>query len=165
MALVDLSKYDLLDLILASSWHEEKQADTVLKFTYALAGFLGEELSKCFDEKADLEFQNLLKTPGLTEQQVKEFYSAKIPNFEETIDELTLKFKKMFLLKVYQNKIEELKKSLSGMEKAMEKEKTDVQTNLMRMIADELSIYEQILLYCQQDNWDKVWEIIQTLPH
>lgn len=165
MAIADLGKYDLLDLILASSWPEEKRADTVLKFTYALAGFLGEELSKFFDEKADLEFENLLKTPGLTEQQVKDFYSAKIPNFEKTIDELVLKFKRMFLLKVYQNKTEELKESLAGMKKAMEKERTDVQTNLMRMIADELSIYEQILLYCQQDNWDKVWEMIQTLPH
>jgi len=165
MALADLGKYDLLDLILASSWPEEKKADTVLKFNYALSGFLSEKLSSHFDEKSDQEFFELLKKPDITEQQVKDFYSSKVPDFEGVIDQLVLEFKKMFLMKVYQNKISELKKSLSGMEKAMEKEKTDIQTNLMRMIGDESSTYEQMLLYCEQDNWDKVWELIQTLPH
>ena len=165
MALADLGKYDLLDLILGSSWPEEKQADTVLKFNYALSGFLSEKLSSHFDEKSDQEFFELLKKPDVTEEQVKDFYTAKVPNFEKTIDELVLQFKKTFLLKVYQNKVNQLRGSLKGMEKTMEKERTDVQTNLMRMIGDELSTYEQMLLYCEQDNWDKVWGLIQTLPH
>lgn len=165
MALPDLKKYDLLDLILAETWPEEKKADTVLKFNYALAGYLNENLSSHLDEKADKEFEVLIKDPLITPQKIEEFYKARIPNFWEKIESLVLEFKRMFIFGVYENKVNELKNSVLGMEQTISQETDENRKALYEKIKSDLADWEEILATAKNDDWDKVNILLQAIEH
>lgn len=163
--LSDLAKFDLLNLTLAETWPEEKQADMVLKFTAALSGYLGENLNQYFDEKAEEEFEKLAQDSTITPERVIEFYKTKIPHLEEIIDDLVLQFKKIFLLKVYENKVGQLKKEMEDFRKAQGEDKDEIKLQLFEMKAQELADWEQVLLYAQNDDWEKVSQTLEKIPH
>ena len=165
MALPDLKKYDLLDLILAETWPEEKQADTALKFNYALAGYLNENLSPHLDEKTEAEFEALTRDPSITPQKIEEFYKTKIPDFWEKIEQLVLEFKKMFVLGVYENKVKELKDSVLGMEQTIAQETDEARKTLYQKIKSDLADWEEILNTAKVDDWDRVYSLLQAIPH
>ena len=165
MALPDLKKYDLLNLSLAETWPEEKQADMVLKFNYALAGYLNENLNQYFDNKADSDFQAIIKDPKITSQKIEDFYKARIPNFWEKIESLILDFKRMFLTSVYENKVKELETSVSGMAQTISQETDETRKELYERIKDDLADWKEVLNSAQTDDWDKVISLVQAIPH
>lgn len=141
----DIANYDLIDLSMARKWPEEEQAAMVLGFNEALGGYITENISKYFDEKSNEEFKVLIKDPGITEEKVIEFYNTKIPNTKTVIDRIMLDFKKIFLLKIYENKVNELKSSNETQDTGL------------------LSKWEGLLVSAQQDNWTEVFEQISRL--
>jgi|SRR3989344_2378848 len=137
--ITDLAKYDLLDLLLAGSWPEEEQAKTVIRFTDALAEYVGEKLSEQIDAKIDEDLKQLLQQSTTTPEQVMAFYKEKIPGFEEKLDSLFLEFKKSFLVQVYEAKLEALR--------------THNQPDL-------ISLWEQILNSAKNDEWENTMNLL-----
>lgn len=162
--LTDLGKFDLLELALAETWEEEKQADLVLKFNQALAGYLGQNLEQYFGEGSDEALREILNDPGVTEERVIEYYKAKVPNMEETLGRLILEFKRMFLVKLYEKKAAELKERVE-ISKQATAEADGIKSHIIKRLEQELFDWEQVSQEAKNDNWDKVYEVLQKIEH
>jgi hypothetical protein len=142
MALIDLTALNLFDLILASSWPDEKQYEIgqlyMQAFSEALINAVGREL-----DKKDFEaVQKLLQDPAITPESLMQFYTDRIPQLEEKVVMLALSFKKSFVLDVYQNKLDEYNNS-------------DDRTGL--------EAWEQVLKDAQADNWNEVMRLLKVI--
>jgi hypothetical protein len=152
--LQDLAKYDLLNLIAAEGWDEKEQAKTVLMFSQSLAGFLGERLNQSSPASLEPAFKELLKKPELSPDEVIEFYRQQIPDLDNTLGNLILEFKKIFLTQVYQNKVQELDKQLA------DPNNKEIET-VLKAAKDS---WQKSYGFSQTDDWDKVAEAVKLIP-
>ena len=143
--LSDLQKYDLRELCLAESWPEEQQAKLVVNFSILLSGYIQNELGDGIPPEADEEFKELLKDPELSVDDVLEFYQTKVSGLEEKLDQITLQLKKQFVLRYYKKELEYLKENPSD------------------PAAAHVSAWEEIVNLAEQDDWDSVWEKLNSV--
>ncbi|MEW5805485.1 MAG: hypothetical protein AB1721_02040 [Patescibacteria group bacterium] len=149
----DLAKYDLIELLAGESWPETEQAKVVIGFTRALSGYVAEKLNPYFkDEDAD-ELKKLAEQPEITPEQVIDFYKTRLPNLEEVLDEAILELKKIFLVDVYQRKINEFEQKLAQADE-----------DNRPAFESQLKAWQSALEFSQQDDWDKVKQVLVVLP-
>lgn len=156
--LQDIVKYDLLDLIVMDTQPEEIQADTVLQFTRALGGYVGQELSKYFTDKDTQEFQALLQNEHITPDEIVAFYKKKLPDINTKLQDLMSQFKRMFVIMVYENKVKELQATLDA-----SFPNDPIGQEIQKAKKSELENWQKVFGLANKDNWNEVAKIIQTV--
>jgi len=164
MALPDIKKYELIDLLLIETWPEKAQAEVIAKFKTALAGFLNEKLSQSIDPALDAKFQATINDPQITPEKLEDFYNTNLPDLKEQITNLTLDFKRLFVIKVYQAKTTELKNNLASLEKDKDA-KDEAKKTIHQDLITSLNTWESVLDAAKNDDWDKVKLLLQTISH
>jgi hypothetical protein len=119
-----------------------------------LAGFLGERLNQSSPASLEPAFKELLKKPELSPDEVIEFYRQQIPDLDNTLGNLILEFKKIFLTQVYQNKVQELDKQLA------DPNNKEIET-VLKAAKDS---WQKSYGFSQTDDWDKVAEAVKLIP-
>lgn len=157
--LSDIAKYDLTDLCLAEKWPEQEQNKLLADFQNALGMYMDGKLAEYFDEEAKKEFGLLTQNPQTTDEEFHTFYTKHIPNTEQVLTDKTIAFKKLFLGKVYGHKVQEMQTFL----KQQQQKKADL--SCIQKISDELTQWQQVVLYSDHDQWDNVMEILKTIAH
>lgn len=141
MALTDLTKYNLLDLLLASSLPDEDQGKALADYMDAFAGYLSEQVSTQLTDADDEAMQKLLAEPECTPEKIEQFYRDRIPHLDGYLLAATLQFKKGFILDFYR-----------GMLKANIKQNDPATSTWIKIVAS-----------AEEDNWENVWRLLEHI--
>ena len=141
MSYIDLTTYDILDLIPSSSFSDDMKGEFLNQFVTAYGGYLSECLGTKFTEEDSEELDILLSDEDATPQEVEEFFKDKIPNYDEFLTGVALKFKKDYLLQFYK----------------MMKDST-IQSHHFSS-----PLWDEIIALATEDEWDSVSLKIQEM--
>lgn len=139
--MVDFNNKNILDFIPTKGWSEEQKVSFGLKFVELFFVFLAKSLDEKLPEDTDTKFEELLNSKP-SEQQVTDFYNQLLPNLGIEIENLAIKFKKIFLLNLYSDKLTSLENS----------EDPGAYKN-----------WEKINEFAKADRWDEVIELTSQL--
>ncbi len=144
----NITDYDLLDLIGASDWPDEKKRSTLNRYVIALIGYLNEKINNDgMGLLVEDKFSRLVKQPDITEKKLNDFFKEQSSVMLSKFNDWTGEFKRMFVLSVYQAKLIEVKKK-----------------NLLGDETEENSKnWEKILSLASQSEWDQVIAQIKAL--
>lgn len=141
MAYIDLSTYDILDLIPSSSFSDEMKGEWLYQFVTAYGGYLAECLGSKVKEEDQTDFEILLDDEDVTPEEIENFFREKISGFDDFQTGVALKFKKDYLLTFYHR-----------MEKVMtEKNHFSV------------PLWAEIIKDAEEDNWETVFTKIREM--
>ena len=141
MALIDLAKYDILDLLCTSFMTDEEKGSYIYDYMDAFAQYLSEKVADQFTDEDQTNLENLLKEPTTTPEIVEKFYKDRVPDYDSLLLVATLTFKKAFLLDFYRGMLEETTKQ------------NDPTVHLC----------VKIVASADEDNWDQINTLITTL--
>jgi hypothetical protein len=141
MAYLDLDSYDILDLLPVRYFPDSTKSEYLYYFTTGYVGYLSECYASRFDViDADI-FETMMTDENTTAEEVEEFIKTKVPDSEEFMLAAALKYKKDFLCRYYNDMFE-----------------TDKQAN-----ATTLPLWQEIVKESEEDNWEKVHELISQV--
>ena len=109
MALTDLTKYDLLDLLAANFYPDEKKEEIVSSYMKAFADYLSDRVADRLKEEDGEKLAELLRDPYVTPEVIENFYKGRIPEYDILLLGGTLLFKKTFLLDFYKEMLKKTK--------------------------------------------------------
>lgn len=141
MAYIDLSTYDVLDLMPVAGFSDEQKGDYLYQFVSAYGGYLSECLGSQFTEEDSIVLDALLEDEDATVAEVENFFKERIPNYEELLQVAAVKFKKTFLLEFYNRMLKATKEANHY----------------------SASFWEEIIKEAEADNWDIVFGKIREL--
>lgn len=141
MAILSLANYDILDLLMTSRYPEEKRGDYLLEFMRAYAGFLSEAVANILTDKDEEEMMKLLYSPGVTPEEIEQFYKERIPDYDAFLVTAALKFKKDYLLDFYKRMFEATRKQKD----------------------QSTPFWEEIVKQAETDNWERVSELAREI--
>ncbi len=107
--MTDFNNTNILDFIPTQGWSEDQKISFSLKFVELYFVFLSKALDESMPVDVDPKLEELLKT-NPSEQQVVKFYNELLPNLGDVIEAQAMKFKKIFLLNLYSDKLVNLEK-------------------------------------------------------
>jgi len=142
MAQFDLAQYDILDLILADAMPDEEKLNILESYFDAYNMLVTKEFGAELSEKDQDAMEELMKDPTVTTDIFMKFLTDRMPHMEAKIIYFTLEYKKMFILNVYKNKLDEYKGNTK---------------------ADGYAAWEQIYKDAQADNWEEVTRLLEVL--
>ena len=138
MALIDLSKYDILDLLFTKGMTDDERGAYIYDYMEAFAGYLAEKVGDQFTDEDELKLEELMTKPDATPEMIENFYKTKIPNYDSFLLGATLMFKKSFLLEFYKTMLEETTKAQDP----------------------SIGYWVRIVAAAEDDNWDLVYNLI-----
>lgn len=141
MALLDISNYDILDLLCVGFMTDQEKGGYIYDYMDAFSQYLSEAVAGQFTDEDEEKLENLLKDPDTTPEIVEKFYKDKIPNYDSFLLAGTLRFKKEFLLDFYRGMLEETTKQND----------------------DTVHFWVKIVAAAEDDNWDQVNNLINTV--
>ncbi len=151
--LSDLRNYELINLLLFENMPPEAQKHLLEQFFAALAMYLAQELSQHFRDEPNAEFDALMKNPDISEKEIEEYYKRHLPNMQQEVDTKILEFKKTCLLKIYEHKLQSLKDLITKKQVSLSENQTVI------------PIWEEIVKYTRENNWERVSGLLKTINH
>ena len=141
MALIDIVKFDLFDLIVSKTFTDEQKGEYSYEYLLAYAGYISEQVADRLTDADEVEMSKLLVDPGITPEAIENFYRQRISNFDALFLAGSLLFKKNFLLDYYRRMLEGATK----------------QKDL------SVSFWVKIITASEEDNWKMVARHIQQI--
>lgn len=141
MALIDLSAYDIFDLLMTKAYTDEEKGRYVYDYMTAFAGYISERVADLLNDTDEEEMKKLLEDPTVTPEKIELFYRKRIPNYDSFLLAGTLIFKKKYLLHFYTGIYEKAKKQ------------DDPST----------SSWEAIIKEAESDNWHEVAKLVDDI--
>jgi len=134
MAFTDLANYDILDLLLTSTYSDDEKGRYIVDYMDAFAGYMGEIVADRLSIDDAEAMKKLLADAGVTPEKIEQFYRDRIPHFDTYLLLAVLQFKKSFLLDYYRSMLE-----------ATTKQKDP-----------SISLWVKIVAAAEEDKWDVV---------
>lgn len=141
MALIDLTDYDILDLLPLGGFSEEAIGDHIYKFTTAFQGFLIECLMEKLSEDEQITLDLMLNDEDTSFEQMQDFFAQKLPDYDRFLAATSATFKKSYFSTIYR--------------KMLEKAKTGNDT--------VVPLWERAIASAETDNWDDVHAAIKEI--
>lgn len=141
MALTDLAKYDILDLLMTLTYSDSEKSQYIYDYMMAFSGYLSEIVGDKMTEADNDTLQKLFQDPEITPEKLEQFYRDRIPDYDNFLLLAALQFKKGFLLDFYTGMLEATKKQNDS----------------------TVPKWEKIIQAANNDNWEEVAIIIREL--
>ncbi|MBI4067593.1 hypothetical protein HY407_04365 [Candidatus Gottesmanbacteria bacterium] len=141
MAIVDLAKYDLLDLLISSIYSDDKKGEWMYDYMQAFSVYLSEQVGDRLTEADNEEMKKLLMDPEVSPEKIEDFYRARISNYDSYLLAATLVFKKTYIVNYYKNM------ALA----------TKVQQDPSAVL------WEKLVKEAEADNWDEVAKLCEQM--
>lgn len=141
MAILDLSNYDILDLLCISYMSDEDKGKYIYDYMSAFAEYMSEMVADKFTDEDEEKLEILLLDENTTPELVEKFYKDRIPNYDALLLAGTLRFKKEFLLDFYRGMLEETTKQND----------------------ETVHFWVKIIAAAEEDNWDQVAALVETV--
>jgi len=125
---------DIFQLFPTKNWNEEQKIEIFLQFMDVFILFVFSDLSKKISSTAESELQSLLdaKAPA---SQVIAFYKTLLPDMDEMMYQKALEFKKIFLIKLYEDSLKRVQDAKS---------------------TQEIEFWQTILQHAYRDEWNEI---------
>jgi hypothetical protein len=141
MALIDLNKYDLLDLMPVSSFGDEIKENYLYDFSKSYADYISFQIGEQLKPQDEEVLESLLADPMLEPTDIEDFFLERIKDFDDFLLAAGVVFKKQFLLNVYEEMLRQVKE---------EKDPS-------------LPVWLKIVDNAGSDNWNSVADLIKEV--
>jgi hypothetical protein len=153
---VELKDLDIFDLLRLEHLSTEEKAQRIAEMQeIALADFFAEDLPALLPEEDLKAFESMANDPSKAEE-IKQFLTSKIPDFDKIIFDKMLVMKKELVKQNMLTRMDINKKESSDSE--VQKDE-----NRMQELAKEKSTLENILAAIDKDEWSTASELISSL--
>jgi len=157
--LSDLLSIDIFTLAVATDWSEEHKKGLSDQYSQALAITLEDKLRSHLSAEQVTKIDALAEDPQTTDLKIIEFYTKNIPHIEEVIENISLEFKKEFLLKLYDNYCTEFGEEIKHLKKQPANDQTE---QLIAKSTQAQLHWEHVLHLAKADEWNDVRNLLTT---
>jgi len=141
MAIADLAKHDILDLLLGQGVSDDRKGQYLYGYMEAFMGFLSTQMTEKLKEEDVFAMQKILEDPEVSPDKIEQFYRQRVPDYDKYLFAATLAFKKDFLLSYYRKMLEEMVKGKHA----------------------SVPLWIQLIATAEEDKWELVARIVKQI--